>query len=154
MKQSIKLSTEQLQFISLFQKITHTQPKDCIEDEKLDRIIFVVENGDMGKAIGKGAANIKSLKNKIQKTVEVVEYIKEPEKFIAKAINEKLVNDVTISKDDLGGLQATVMVDANNKGLAVGRGGRNIERAKLLAQRYFDISRIMINTPQRAMMEL
>ena len=138
----------------MFQKITHTQPKDCIEDEKLDRIIFVVENGDMGKAIGKGAANIKLLKSKIQKTIEVVEYIKDPEKFISKAINEKLVNEVTISKDDLGGLQATVMVDANNKGLAVGRNGRNIERAKILAQRYFDISRIMINTPQRAMMEL
>ena len=45
---------------------------------------------------------------------------------------------MTISKDDLGGLQATVMVDANNKGLAVGRNGRNIERAKILAQRYFD----------------
>ena len=60
---------------------------------------------------------------------------------------------MTISKDDLGGLQATVMVDANNKGLAVGRNGRNIE-PKILAQRYFDISRIMINTPQRAMMEL
>ena len=107
-----------------------------------------------GKAIGKGAAKIKLLKSKIQKTIEVVEYIKDPEKFISKAINEKLVNEVTISKDDLGGLQATVMVDANNKGLAVGRNGRNIERAKILAQRYFDISRIMINTPQRAMMEL
>ena len=46
------------------------------------------------------------------------------------------------------------MVDANNKGLAVGRNGRNVERAKLLARRYFDISRIMINTPQKAMMEL
>ncbi|MDI1496333.1 MAG: transcription elongation factor NusA [Cenarchaeum symbiont of Oopsacas minuta] len=154
MKQSIKLSTEQLQYISLFQKITYTQAKDCIEDEKLDRVIFIVEPGNLGKAIGKGAINIKSLNNKIQKNIDIVEYDKDPKKFIANAINQKLVTDVEITKDDDGLSRATVIVDANNKGLAVGRNGRNVERAKIIARRYFDIVNVMIDTPQKAMMEL
>ena len=64
MTQEIKLTTDQMKLMSLFQNIT-SNTRDCIEDEKRDRIIFVVNEGKMGLAIGKGGAHIKSLQNEL-----------------------------------------------------------------------------------------
>ena len=63
MTQAIKITTEQMRMISLFQNVTGATARDCIEDEKQDRIIFVVNSGKMGLAIGKGGVHIKSLQN-------------------------------------------------------------------------------------------
>ena len=49
-----------------------------------------------------------------------------------------------------GSSQAIVLVDASKKGLVVGREGRNAERARLLAKRYFDISTVLINNSEMA----
>mgnify|MGYP000598190246 CR=1 FL=1 len=59
MTQSIKLTTDQMRMMSLFQNITGATARDCVEDEKQDRVIFVVNTGKMGLAIGKGGFNIR-----------------------------------------------------------------------------------------------
>ena len=48
MAQSIKLSTDQMRMMSLFQNVTGAVARDCIEDEKQNRVIFVVNTGKMG----------------------------------------------------------------------------------------------------------
>ena len=58
MTQEIKLSTDQMRLMSLFQNITKATARDCVEDEKQNRIIFVVNEGKMGAAIGKGVSHI------------------------------------------------------------------------------------------------
>ena len=63
MTQAIKLTTDQIRLISLFQNVTKTTARDCIDDEQQNKIIFVVNSGKMGLAIGKGGSNIKSLQN-------------------------------------------------------------------------------------------
>ncbi|SVE43974.1 uncharacterized protein METZ01_LOCUS496828, partial [marine metagenome] len=40
MLRSIKLSTDQIRLISLFQNVTKATARDCLDDEKQDRIIF------------------------------------------------------------------------------------------------------------------
>ena len=42
MTQEIKLTTDQMRLMSLFQNITKATARDCVEDEKQNRIIFVV----------------------------------------------------------------------------------------------------------------
>ena len=74
MTQSIKLSTDQMRLISLFQNVTKATARDCLDDEKQNRIIFVVNEGKMGLAIGKGGSNIKSLQNILKRHVESVSY--------------------------------------------------------------------------------
>ena len=53
MTQEIKLTTDQMRLMSLFQNITKATARDCVEDEKQNRIIFVVNEGKMGLAIVK-----------------------------------------------------------------------------------------------------
>lgn len=148
MTQAIKLSTDQMRLMSLFQKITKATARDCIEDEKMDRLIFVVNEGKMGLAIGKNGVNIKSLQNTMKRNVELVEYSNTPEKFLKNILNPKFVSEVKINKRNDGSNQAIVLVDPKKKGIVVGREGRNAEKARLLARRYFEITSVLINSPE------
>ena len=154
MKQSIKLTMDQMRKISLFQNITKVTPRDCIDDEKQDRLIFVVNEGKMGLAIGKNGSNIKSLQNLLKRNIELVEYFNDPIKFLKNLLNAKLINEVKISKRVDGSPQAIVLVNPNNKGLVVGRAGRNAEKARLLAFRYFDIPSAVINNQEATQLEM
>ena len=151
MPQSIKLTTDQMRMMSLFQNVTGATARDCVEDEKQDRVIFVVNEGKMGLAIGKGGSHIKNLQNIIKRNVELVEYTDDPTKFLKNILNPKLVSDVKMNRRDDGTLQAIVTVDPKKKGIVVGREGRNAEKARLLAKRYFEISSVMINNPPRTL---
>ena len=154
MPQSIKLTTDQMRLMSLFQNVTKVTAHDCIDDEKQDRIIFVVNTGKMGLAIGKGGSNIKSLHNILKRNVELVEYFDDPVKFLKNMLNPKLVNDVRLDKKQDGSLHAVVIVDPVKKGIVVGREGRHAEKARLFAKRYFDISNVLISSHEIKQMEM
>ncbi len=153
MVQAIKLTTDQMRLMSLFQNVTGATARDCVEDEKQNRVIFVVNSGKMGLAIGKGGAHIKNLQNIVKKNVELVEYDDDPAKFLTNILNSKLVSEVKINKRADGSMQAIVLVDPRKKGIVVGREGRNAEKARLLARRYFDITSVLINSPEKQTME-
>ena len=150
MTQEIKLTTDQMKLMSLFQNVTKATARDRIADEKRDRIIFVVNEGKMGLAIGKGGAHIKSLQNKIDRNVELVEYNEDPIKLLKNILNEKYITDIKISERLDGSFQANVEVDGAKKGVVVGREGRNAEKARILARRYFNITYVMINSKEQA----
>ena len=154
MTQSINLTTDQMRMMSLFQNVTGATARDCVEDEKQDRVIFVVNTGKMGLAIGKGGMHIKSLQNIVKRNVELVEFDEDPAKFLSNLLNSKLVSEVKINTRADGTKQAIVMVDPRKKGIVVGREGRNAEKARMLAKRYFDITSVLINSPERQTMEM
>jgi len=133
MTETIKLTTDQIKLMSLFQNVTGATARDCIEDEKQDRVIFVVNPGKMGLAIGKGGSTIRNLQNVVKRNVELVEYSEDPIAFLRLD----------------GSLQAIILVDAKKKGIVVGREGRNAEKARLLAKRYFQISSVLIQSPEK-----
>ena len=151
---SIKLTTDQMRMMSLFQNVTGATAKDYVEDTKQDRIIFVVSTGKMGLAIGKGGSHIKSLQNIVKKNVELVEFDEDPAKFLTNLLNAKLISEVKINKRQDGSMQAIVLVDPRKKGIVVGRDGRNAEKARMLAKRYFNITSVLINSAEKAESEL
>lgn len=144
MTEKIKLTSDELRLISLFQSITSATARDCIVDEKMERVIFIVNKGQMGLAIGKGGATIKQLQNVVAKKVELVEYSDDASEFICNTLNSDMINQVKINERVDGTKQAVVIVDAKKKGIVVGREGRNAEKARLLAKRYFQISNVLI----------
>ena len=150
MPQSIKLTTDEMRLMSLFQSITKVTARDCLDDQRYDRIIFVVNEGNMGLAIGRNGSNIKSLHNVLKRNVELVEYFSDPSKFLKRVFNSKFINEIKLTEKADGSSQAIVLVDASKKGLVVGREGRNAERARLFAKRYFGISNVLINNSEMA----
>jgi N utilization substance protein A len=146
MPQTIKLTIDQMRLLSLFQNITGVTARDCVEDIKQNRVIFIVNSGKMGLAIGKGGSHIKSLQNIIKKNIELVEYSDNPVLFIKNILNSKLVSEIKLNKKTDGSMQAVVLVDPKKKGIVVGREGRNADKARILAKRYFEITNVLINS--------
>jgi transcription termination/antitermination protein NusA len=132
--------------MSLFQSITSVTARDCVVDDKMDRVIFIVNKGQMGLAIGKGGATIRQLQNVVARKVELVEYSDDASDFVRNILNPQMVNDVKITQRTDGSKQAVVLVDAKRKGVVVGKEGRNAEKARLLAKRYFQISNVLITS--------
>lgn len=145
----IKLTSGELQLMSLFQSVTGATARDCIIDEKLDRVIFVVNKGDMGLAIGKNGATIKTLQDIVGKKIELVEFSDDVIEFIRNMLGSSLVLDAKIVEKGDGSKVAVVVVDPKKKGVVVGREGRNAEKARLLARRYFQLSNVLIVGPEQ-----
>lgn len=151
MTEKIKLTSDELRLMSLFQSVTSVTARDCVVDDKMERVIFIVNRGQMGLAIGKGGATIRQLQNVVTKKVELVEYSDDASDFVRNILNPQMVNDVKITHKTDGSKQAVVLVDAKRKGVVVGKEGRNAEKARLLAKRYFQISNVLITSASERM---
>ncbi len=141
---NIRLTEEELRYAALFEKITGIVPLDTIIDPQYNRIIFVVDKGFAPLAVGRGGVNIKRLKELIGKDVEVVEKGDTPEELIRNCLYPARVLAVKITKLP-SGYVAIATVHPDDKAIAIGRQGRNINRAKLLAKRYFDIEKVILS---------
>ncbi|PTD93427.1 NusA-like transcription termination signal-binding factor [archaeon SCG-AAA382B04] len=139
----VKLSSDEIRYIALFESLTGAGARDCIVDEDNNRIIFVVNEGEMGLAIGKNGTNIKKVKNTLSKSVEVVEFSENPEKFIKNSLSPAEVKEVEI-EDNGEEKVAKLGVKEDKKGLVIGKKGKNIEKAKSLANRHYNIGDIVI----------
>ncbi len=139
----VKLSTDGIRYIALFEKMTGAGTRDCYEDVQNNRLLFVVNNGDMGLAIGKGGEHINSVKKAIGKSIEIIEYSDDPVEFVRNAFHPVAVKNINISTSE-GKRIAYVEVPTKEKGLAIGREGKNIEKVKKLSLRHHNINDVII----------
>jgi N utilization substance protein A len=133
-----------MRYIALFESITGATVKDCIVDDDLSRVIFVVKEGNIGMAIGKRGKNIHLLEKMTGKKHEVIEHSENPAQFIKNALKPAMVNEIRITERPNGKIIAVVSVNPKDKGVAIGKNGRNAERIRFLAKRYFQIQNVSI----------
>ena len=72
---SIKFTANEIRYIALFENMTGAMVKDCIIDDEHGKVTFVVKNGDMGLAIGKGGSTVSKVQRAVDKGIEIVEMI-------------------------------------------------------------------------------
>ncbi|MHA2357731.1 MAG: NusA-like transcription termination signal-binding factor [Candidatus Heimdallarchaeaceae archaeon] len=140
---AVKLSQTEMQYITIFQGIVNVVIKDCIVDEEENKVVFVVSEGQAGLAIGKRGMNINRLKELISKDVEIIEHSSDPLKFIRNCFLPIVIREI-VFLERKNGKTATVEVDNKDKGRAIGRSGKNINKVKNLVLRQFDIADVMI----------
>ncbi|MDR3063690.1 MAG: NusA-like transcription termination signal-binding factor [Methanobrevibacter sp.] len=141
---SIKFNANEIRYIALFESMTGAMVKDCIINEENGKIIFVVKNGDMGLAIGRQGETVKKVQKAVDKGVEVVEFSEDITKFIENLIAPAKVSNVKVLQKASGETIATVTADNQNKRIAIGKNGQNIEQAKLIAKRQHNVSDIVL----------
>ena len=139
----VKLTTEGIRYIALFESLTGAIARDCYVDDENDRVIFVVKKGDMGLAIGKNGNNINRVKKSIGKHIEIVEYSDEVDEFVANALQPVFVKKVQVVVKENRKL-AYVEVMHKDRGIAIGKNGRNIQKAKVLGQRHYGLEDVII----------
>ncbi len=136
----VKLSTESIRYIALFESLTGANVKDCLIYD--DKVVFLVRKGDMGIAIGKGGINVEKAREIIGKRVEILEHSDEPAEFIQNLFRPIKVKVNIIERDDRK--IAYVQAPAQYKGLVIGKGGKNINKVKELVRRHHDIEDVIV----------
>ena len=139
---TVSLSDAARQYLALLEEVSGATGRDCLVDEEGERVVMVVAAGEMGQAIGPGGRNVRKLEERIGKDIELVEGADDPATFVANALAPAAVYNVTISENETTVAYAEVAHE--DQGVAIGAGGKNIETARKLAERHFDIADVQL----------
>lgn len=142
----IVLTEDCMRLISEFESLTGASSRDCVIDERNSRIIFVVNPGEMGLAIGKKGASIKKASDAMGKRIEVVEYSDSAEQFVKNCFLPAQVLAVDFEDSDRG-VVAHVDVKDEDRGIAIGKEGKNIFKAKKLSMRQHNVQDVQLGQP-------
>ncbi len=125
------------------------RPKDVVEDEKENRLIFVVEKGELGRAVGRGGRKLKAMRrllmDDLSRNIEVVEFDDTPEGFVINLLSPARVPRIKIMKQNNETVAIAYVIE-QDKSIAIGKNGRRIKRARLLAKRWYNIDNVKIAT--------
>jgi N utilization substance protein A len=122
-------------YIEELRILTRATALDCIIDDRFDRIVYLIREGDMGLAIGKKGSNISKMQRVLGRRIEMVEYSSDLETFVKNVFKPAKVVGIRTGEDG----KIAVLIDKNDLGVAIGKGGCTIEKARLLISRYFDM---------------
>ncbi|MBW3011864.1 NusA-like transcription termination signal-binding factor [Candidatus Woesearchaeota archaeon] len=135
---NIILDKSSLGFMSSFEKITKAKIKDFVEKD--DLLLFIVQPGELFKAIGPKGANVKRLSALLKKRIKIVEFSDDVLVFVKNMIHPLKATNIeqdgkiiTISSDD-----------AKTKGLLIGRNAQNLRQLEKVVKRHFDIDEIKV----------
>lgn len=139
----VKLSMDDMALIAKFEQITGAPASDVIAEE--ERLIFVVKGKHLADAIGHQGSNVKKAAEIFEKEIDIVEAADNPEDFVKNALSPARVKEVNIREQKNGQKIASVKVNDKDRGIAIGKQGRNVARAQVLVQRHFDINQVVID---------
>lgn len=131
------LGFKERRYIEEIRILTKSTALDCIIDEKFDRIIYVIKTGDMGYAIGKKGENIRRLQKVLGRKVEMVENAEKLEEFLANIFKPAKILRIEIDEETKK--INTFVGNRSEVGIAIGKSGCTIEKARTLVRRFFGL---------------
>lgn len=136
----IKFDTDTIRSINMFEDITGVRVMDAISLD--NEAFFVVEEGKIGLAIGKGGKTIKKVQDNLNKKVKVFEYSDSLKEFVENLIPVN-VRSVKLDRDSEA---KTVKIRINNKdkSRAIGKNQKNIDVTERFLRREFDIDDVIV----------
>ena len=135
----IKYSEELIKFMSLFGAVTKSRVKDCFFDE-YGQLFFIINQGDIRRAVGKNGANITKIKSMIKRKFRVVEFNSDISQFLKNLVYPLVLKEIEL-KDSILEIKG---LDTKTKGLLIGRNAMNIKNYENIIKRYFDIAKIKV----------
>src|SRR3989338_495208 len=112
----IKYTQDLIGFMRLFDNAIKVKLRDCFIDNQ-GKLTFVVDNEDIGKAIGKNASNIKLLESKFKKKIRMLAYHSDKKEFIKNLIYP--VKSEEINEEE--GIITIKPINRESRGLLIGR---------------------------------
>jgi len=129
---SVKYDTELIGQINLFEKITRTSVKECFFFK--EKQTFMVQAGQMNKALGKNKVNLIKLEKLFNKQLRIIEFHSELLRFIQNLIAP--LRCTKISEDEPG-IVTIIGPDTKTKGLMIGSKAKNLRETEEITKKYF-----------------
>tara|TARA_Y100000310_G_scaffold344724_1_gene459052 strand:+ start:444 stop:854 length:411 start_codon:yes stop_codon:yes gene_type:complete len=128
----IKYSSDIMKFMSMFESLTGAKLKDCIFD---DGLTFVVQENEIGKAIGKKGSNIKRIESVFKKKIKLIEFNGDVIKFVSNLIYPAKAKEIIEEE----GIITICTHDKKTKGFIMGRDRHKINTINDIVKRYFEV---------------
>ena len=133
----IKYGYDIMKYMSMFESLTGAKLKDCITD---DNIMFIVQENDMGRAIGKNGINIKRMEGLLKKRIKLIEFNNNVAKFVGNLINPIKAKEIKEEE----GIVNIYAEDVKTKGMLIGRERHRINSINNIVKRYFRIKEVKV----------
>ena len=133
----IKYDSDLIKSVTFFESMTGAKVRDCIANENL---LFVIEENEMGKAIGKNGINIKRMENALKKKIKLVEFSKDALQLVKNLVYQIEILDVQQEND-------VIIIhgkDTMTKAMIIGRNRQNINKIIEIVKRYFEVKEIKV----------
>jgi N utilization substance protein A len=140
----IKLTPEEFRYMALLHETTGVHVKDCIIDDENNRIIFLVNPDEVGRAVGPRGVNVQKLRKILGRNIEIVGYSDDLEQQVRYALAPARIREVRVANRPGGKKVVYVSVEPSDKGIAIGKGGKNVARARIILKRYYGIDTVII----------
>jgi len=144
-KDKEKVFTENtIALVGMFEGATDVRAKDCIEFAT--RVVFIVPHGQLNRALGRNAANVKRLREIFRKRVQLVEWFDDPAHFVMSVFRD--YGAFKVEFEDRGKVHhATVWVRADKKATAIGKEGHNLSDCRDIVARHTEITSVSVSAP-------
>ncbi len=127
------LDSALLETMAIFEQRTHAKVNDVVQDE--NNLLFIVAEGEIGKAIGKGGSTLMRLREAFKpKNVEVIEDASDAKTMIEKTLRGAEIKNISQEETKIA-----ISVSPETRGIAIGKGGSNIKKLKMAIKRKFGI---------------
>lgn len=133
-----KLSSDDLQIMSTFEKMTHSKVEDYLNDA--DSLYFIVTTDNFRALVGKNGENIKRMEKGFGKKIKVFRFTKDLKEFIMN-LTLQTATQIEANEDDK---TVQIRVPEDKKAVLIGRSGNNINAIKTILARQFGIKKVMI----------
>lgn len=128
----MKLDKELIQYVTLFENVTGAKVDDCFYYNN-DKLLFIVKEGQVKRAIGDKGKNVIKLADMMKKKIKIVEGSSDPIQFVRSFISPIRADDIVLEE----GIITITVEGVQEKGLLIGRGGQNLRSMEKVVQKYF-----------------
>lgn len=134
-----KYDNQTLKTMSLFEKITRSRIRDMFIDDN-ELMTFIVEKGQLGKAVGKKAENVKKLEKLLNRKIKILEINPELIGFVKNLIFPLKAKEIK-KEDKIITIEGP---DTKTKGLLIGKNAKNLRNTEKIVKKYFEIEEIKV----------
>lgn len=131
---------ELLKLINFFEEFTGASVKDAFFDTN-EKLTFVVEPGNIGKAVGKGASKLKKVEEKLNQRIRVAEYSDKKLELIRSLVAPLTLVEI---REDEDGVVYMEGKDEKTTGLLIGKQARNLRNLEEMVRRYMPVKEIRV----------
>ena len=135
----VKFDTETLRLMTLFENLTGVPVKDCLVEDNI--VYFLVNEENVGMAIGKNGNSVKNIENVINKTVKIFGFSSDLNKFVKNLIPRAI--DIKINNQG-GKTVVEVSVEKSDRPVIIGREGKNLKILKEFLRRNHNVDDLVI----------